>query len=236
MGPLRKLVQFMISNGLTDAALLRDRYGNTALHIATMNNLISKAICLIKAEPTAVYQVNHHGVSPLYWAVMKKHEDLVKHMVTQTCFPPWESEMLVHPKQATLAHFAIRVKSSGILKLLMEHLPELVKVTDEKGWWPLSHAAHRGFLDGVTYLLTHFPKYAEEGDEDGSFPIHKAVGGGHVSIIKAFYEHCPQTLHHIDHKGRNVIQIAVKYKRADIVTYLTNELKLDELFFESKGQ
>ncbi|KAK9735723.1 hypothetical protein RND81_04G222900 [Saponaria officinalis] len=236
MGPLSKLVQFMISNGLTDAALLRDRDGNTALHIATEIRELSGAICLIKAEPTAVFQVNDKGVSPLYLAVKYGREDFVKHMVTQSCLPPWESEMRLHPKHATLAHLAIIAKSFGIFKLLLKHLPELVKGTDEKGWRPLSYAANKDFLDGVTYLLTNFPKYAEKCDKDGSFPIHKAVGGGHLSIVKAFYRHYPQTFYHIDHKGRNVLQIAVHYKRADIVTYFTKELKLDNSFFQSKGQ
>ncbi|KAK9735726.1 hypothetical protein RND81_04G223100 [Saponaria officinalis] len=236
MGPLSKLVQFMISNGLTDAALLRDRYGDTALHIATMNDEISKAICLIKAEPTAVFQVNDKGVSPLYLAVKYGREDFVKHMVTQSCLPPWESEMHLHPKHATLAFIAIRAKSFGILKLLLKHLPELVKVTYEKGWRPLSFAANIGFLYGVTYLLTNFPKYAEKCDKDGSFPIHKAVGGGHVSIVKAFYKHCPQTFYRLDHKGRNVFHIAVSYGNSDIVTYFTKELRMDDSFFESKGQ
>ncbi|KAK9735736.1 hypothetical protein RND81_04G223900 [Saponaria officinalis] len=238
MGPLRKLVQFMISNGLTDAALLRDRDGNTALHIATREP--SKAICLIEAKPSTVYQVNHKGVSPLYLAVKLRHEDLVKLMVTPSCLPPppRDSEMRLHPQHAPLAHLAhlaIKAKSFCILKLLMEHLPELVKVTDKSGWRPLSLAASIGFLDGVTYLLTNFPKYAEECDEDRSFPIHKAVGGGHVSIVKAFYKHCPQTFDRLDHKGRNVLQIAVSYGNSDIVTYLTKELKMDDSFFQSKG-
>ncbi|KAK9735742.1 hypothetical protein RND81_04G224300 [Saponaria officinalis] len=236
MGPFSKLVQFMISNGLTDAALLGDRQGNTALHYAIMFREHSKAICLIEAEPTAVFQVNHHGVSPLYLAVEAGREDLVKLLVTQSCLPPWESEMLLHPQHAALAHLAIKAKSFDIFKLLVKHLPELVKVTYEKGWRLLSHAANRGFLDGVTYLLTKFPEYAKKCDKDGSFPIHKAVGGGNLSIVKAFYKHCPQTFYHIDHKGRNVLQIAVRYERADIVTYLTKELRMDDSFFESKGQ
>ncbi|KAK9735719.1 hypothetical protein RND81_04G222600 [Saponaria officinalis] len=230
MGPLRKLVQFMISNGLTDAALLRDRDGDTALHFATMNDEISKAIYLIKAEPTAVYQVNHYGVSPLCLAIKYGHKNLVKLMVTQSCLPPWESEMRLHPKHATLAHLAIKERSLGTLNILLKHLPELVKGTEEKGWRPLSYAAKKGYLDEVTYLLTHFPKSAEECDKDGSFPIHKAVGGGHVSIIKAFYEHCPQTLHHVDKKGRNVLHIGVRYGRDDIFTYLTKEIKMDGSF------
>ncbi|KAK9735720.1 hypothetical protein RND81_04G222700 [Saponaria officinalis] len=131
-------------------------------------------------------------------------------MITQSC----ASQIFLTHKHATLAHLAIKARSFGTLKLLMELLPELIKSTDEKGWRPLSYAANKGCLDEATYLLTQFPKSAEECDIDGSFPIHKAVGGGHVSIIKAFYEHCPQTLHHIDNKGRNVLHIAAIYDGA----------------------
>ncbi|KAK9735710.1 hypothetical protein RND81_04G221700 [Saponaria officinalis] len=234
IGPLSKLVQFMIRNGLTDAALLGDRHGNTALHFATGDGDLAKATCLIEAAPMTVYQGNHKGVSPLYLAVKYWNEDLVKLMVTQSCLHPWKSEMRLHPKHATLAHLAIKDRSLGTLNILLEHLSELIKGTNEKGWRPLSYAANKGYLDEVTYLLTNFPKSAEECDQDGTFPVHKAVGGGHVSIIKAFYEHCPQTMHHIDKKGRNVLHIAVRYGRDDIFTYLTKELKMNHSFMNLK--
>ncbi|KAK9735734.1 hypothetical protein RND81_04G223700 [Saponaria officinalis] len=51
MGPFRQLVQFMISNGLTDAALLGNRDGNTALHLMAQSGHLSKALSLIKAAP-----------------------------------------------------------------------------------------------------------------------------------------------------------------------------------------
>ncbi|KAK9735731.1 hypothetical protein RND81_04G223500 [Saponaria officinalis] len=113
MGPLSKLVQFMIRNGLTDAALLGDRHGNTALHTAIMIREPSKVFCLIKAEPTAMYQVNDKGVSPLCLAVKYGHEDLVKLMGTQICLRQRKSEMLLNPKHATLAHLAIKERSLG---------------------------------------------------------------------------------------------------------------------------
>ncbi|KAK9734230.1 hypothetical protein RND81_04G124500 [Saponaria officinalis] len=175
MGPFRQLVQFMINNNLTVVAFSGNKDGDTALHIATENGDLTKAICLIEAAPRTVYEVNDKRVSPLCLAVKYGHDDLVKLMVTQSCLPPWESQMRLHRKHAALAHLAIKNRSLGTLNILMEHLPELVKGTDEKGWRPLSYAANKGYLDEVTYLLTRFPKSAEETDEDGSFPIHKDV-------------------------------------------------------------
>ncbi|KAK9735703.1 hypothetical protein RND81_04G221200 [Saponaria officinalis] len=236
-GHVNQLVQFMVENGLTDAALLGNGEGDTALHMAVHNNRLNAAHCLIQMAPTAIYQVNHKGVSPLRKAIKSGYHDLVICMfqiLCQSLLPACASEIVQHPKNATLAHLAIRVRNLGTLKLLTEHLPELVKATDQKGWRPLSYAANKGYLDEVTYLLTNFPESTEKNDKDGSYPIHKAVGGGHISIIEAFYKHCPQTLHHIDQKGRNVLHIAVRYGRDDIFTYLTKELKMDASFSNLK--
>ncbi|KAK9675592.1 hypothetical protein RND81_11G017800 [Saponaria officinalis] len=156
-------------------------------------------------------------------------------ILSQSFLPACASECVQHPKfSATLAHLAIRVRNLGTLNLLTEHLPDLVKATDKKGWRPPSYATNKGYLDEVTYLLTSFPESAEKYDIDGSFPIHKAVGGGHISIIRAFYKHCPHTLHHIDHKGRNILHIVVRYGRDDIFSYLTEELKMDGSFMNLK--
>ncbi|KAK9735712.1 hypothetical protein RND81_04G221900 [Saponaria officinalis] len=236
-GHVKQLLQFMVDNGLTDAARLGNRKGNAALHVAVEINKLNAALCLIKAAPTTVYQVNDKGVSPLRMAIKRGCHDLVIYtfqILSQSLLPACASEFVQHPKNATLAHLAIRVRNLETLKLLTEHLPELVKATDQKGWRPLSYAANKGYHDEVTYLLTNFPESAEKHDKDGSFPIHKAVGGGHISIIEAFYKHCPQTLHHIDHKGRNVLHIAVRYGRDDIFTYLTKELKMDASFSNLK--
>ncbi|KAK9675589.1 hypothetical protein RND81_11G017500 [Saponaria officinalis] len=165
---VKQLVQFMVDNGMTDAALLGDGDGDTALHLALQCGDLTEARYLIKAAPRTV------------------------------------PEIVQHPKNAALAHLAIKARDLVTLKTLMEHLPDLVKATNEKGWRPLSYAANKGYLDEVTYLLINFPESAEKHDKDGYLPIHKAIGGGHVSIIKAFYKRCPQTLHHIDRKGRNV--------------------------------
>ncbi|KAK9735708.1 hypothetical protein RND81_04G221600 [Saponaria officinalis] len=236
-GHVNQLVQFMVENGLTDAALLGNGEGDTALHVGVQKNRLNAARCLIEAAPTTVYQVNDKGVSPLHKAIKCGYHDFVICMfqiLSQSLLPACASEIVQHPKNATLAHLAIRVRSLGTLKILMEHLPDLVKATNQKGWRPLSYAANKGYLDEVTYLLTNFPESAEKHDKDGSFPIHKAVGGGHISIIEAFYKHCPQTLHHIDQKGRNVLHIAICYGRDDIFAYLTKELKMDASFSNLK--
>ncbi|KAK9664195.1 hypothetical protein RND81_14G025100 [Saponaria officinalis] len=237
VGRVKQLVQFIVDNGLTDAVTLGNREGDTALHVAVQKNSLYAAGCLIKAAPTTVYQVNHKGVSPLRKAVKNVYCDFVTCMfqiVGQSLLPACASEFIQHPKNATLAHLAIKVRNLGALRLLMEHLPDLVEATDKKGWRPLSYAANKGCLDEVTYLLTNFPDSAEKYDKDGTFPIHKAVGGGHISIIKAFYEHCPQTLHHVDSKGRNVLHIAVRYGRDDILAYITKELNMDASFSNLK--
>ncbi|KAK9732797.1 hypothetical protein RND81_04G023100 [Saponaria officinalis] len=237
-GHLKQIVQFMVDNGLIDAARLGDKEaGDTALHVAVEMDGLNSACCLIKAAPTALYQVNHKGVSPIYKAIKLGYHDFVIYMLqmlSQSLLPACASECFQQPKNAALAHLAIRLRNLGTLKLLTEHLPELVKETDKKGWTPLSYAENKGCLDEVTYLLINFPKSAQKHDKDRSFPIHKAVGGGHISIIKAFYNHCPQTLHHIDQKGRNVLHIAVRYGRDDIFTYLTKELKMDGSFVNLK--
>ncbi|KAK9675577.1 hypothetical protein RND81_11G016400 [Saponaria officinalis] len=204
-GHVKQLVQFMVDNGMTDAALLGDRDGDTALYLALQCEDLTEARYLIKAAPRTVYQVNHKGISPLYLATKLGRQDLVMYMlqmVRQSLLPACALERVQHPKNAALAHLAIKARDLVTRKTLMEHLPDLIKARNEKGWRPLSYASNKGYLDEVTYLLINFLESAKKHDKYGYLPIHEAVGGGHVSIIKAFYKHCPQTWHPIDRKGR----------------------------------
>lgn len=108
----------------------------------------------------------------------------------------------------------------------MEGIPELINVPDKKGWKLLSFAAFEDCLEEICYILNKFPDSITKIDEDGSFPIHKAVTGGHVSVVKKFIFHCPQSLHHVDKRGRNVLQLATLYQSRDVLAYLKEETQL----------
>ncbi|KAK9735715.1 hypothetical protein RND81_04G222200 [Saponaria officinalis] len=110
---VKQIVQFMVDNGLTDAALLGDRDGDTALHLSLQCGHLTDARYLIKAAPQTVYQVNHKGISPLYLATKFGRQDLVIYMlriVGQSLLPACASEIIRHPKNAALAHLAIKAR------------------------------------------------------------------------------------------------------------------------------
>ncbi|KAL9227161.1 hypothetical protein vseg_002887 [Gypsophila vaccaria] len=77
------------------------------------------------------------------------------------------------------------------LNRLTKHRPELLKVTDQKGWRHLSYAANRGYLDEVACLLTNFPESAGVHDKDGSLPMHK---GASVSYNRDIFSYLTKEL------------------------------------------
>ncbi|KAJ8442241.1 hypothetical protein Cgig2_005181 [Carnegiea gigantea] len=216
VGVLRLLVAKMTPDEAARLMLEGNFRDNTPLHFALQENHKDAARYLIQLAPRAAYQLNKKGLSPLYMAVVKGYEDLVKYVfqvMPMATICPLTKQAHLMLQKASLPHAAIKARNLGILKALMEELPELVNVLDYKGWRVLSYAAYKGYLDGVRFLLTKFPNSVKEYDGDGSLPIHKAVGGGHVGIVKEFLLHCPGTLYDLDKKGQSVLHFAVKYTK-----------------------
>ncbi|KAJ8442244.1 hypothetical protein Cgig2_005184 [Carnegiea gigantea] len=239
VGVLRLLVRHMTPDEAVRSILDQDNNnGETALQAALEADRKEAARYLIQLAPTAAYQANKNaGVSPLYLAVEKGHHDLVQCMLQAmplTTISLSTRESLLAPKNPSLANAAIRARNLGILKALMEELPELIDVLDKKGWRVLSYAAYKGYLDGVRYLLKKFPDYIQKYDTDGSLPIHKAAGGGHVSIVKEFLQYCPHMLYAASKNGQSILHFAVKYTKADVISYLTKEVTEVKKIFHLK--
>ncbi|KMT12857.1 hypothetical protein BVRB_4g089490 [Beta vulgaris subsp. vulgaris] len=227
VGTLKTIFEVMQSSSEVKRLMLEgDRCNNIPLHYAIEGGHEKTTYYLVDKAPRAMYKLNQEGVSPLSLAVEKGHRDIVKYMTTAKVSASIRDRLLEHAKKISIAHIALKQRNPAVLQAIMEGIPELINLPDKKGWKLLSFAAFEGCLEEICYILKSFPDSITKKDEDGSFPIHKAVTGGHVSIVKKFILHCPQSLHHVDKRGRNVLQLATLYQSKDVLAYLKQETQL----------
>lgn len=91
---------------------------------------------------------------------------------------------------------------------------------DEKGRTPLHCAASTGYLQGLCFLLERcFSADTHRADNSGIFPIHSASSKGHVHIVKVLLEHYPDLKELRNSCGENILHVAAKCGRDNLVKY-----------------
>ncbi|XP_021730164.1 uncharacterized protein LOC110697098 [Chenopodium quinoa] len=121
---------------------------------------------------------------------------------------------------------AIESQNQGVLRIILETQPDLIKATDEKGLTPLSYAASKGFEDIVVYFLDKYPEtiYIRNKDKLQSYPIHMACLGGHVRVLEMFHSKFPSPLSSVvDNQGQTILHVAARErgnKLKHVVEYL----------------
>ena len=100
---------------------------------------------------------------------------------------------------------------------------------DRKGRKPLSYAASIGYADGVCYILDTFVDCTYKRDGDGSYPIHEASSQGHIAVVKEFLRRFPDSRELLNEQGQNILHVAAKSGKANIVSYMLKAPELEML-------
>lgn len=100
---------------------------------------------------------------------------------------------------------------------------------DEEGRTPFHLAASIGYLKGVRILLGKYAAGAIERDRNGLFPVHWASIKGHVNIIEELLQHCPDLRELLDHNDQNILHVAAKAGKQNVVSYILRNSQLDKL-------
>ncbi|KAK7243726.1 hypothetical protein RIF29_38536 [Crotalaria pallida] len=113
-------------------------------------------------------------------------------------------------------------RNLGILQTIHERKPEWIHIRDDEGRIPLHYAASIGYLDIVTYLVGKCACCANLRDNYGFFPLHLASIGGHLKVVHRLLEEdcCPFPKEMLDHRGRNILHLAIQSGKFNIVKYV----------------
>ncbi|KAK3404678.1 hypothetical protein EUGRSUZ_K00986 [Eucalyptus grandis] len=141
-----------------------------------------------------IYWKNKDGKSPLNLAIEKcKYLDWEDRQGAG-----WEIFQLLSQEFARDEAYADKIQCTspvlaaleewgeGMLKEIIDRLPKLLHVRDEKGRTPPHVAASGRYFSAVKLLLEKCPHLALQTDENGSYPIHIACEGWSYSVLSEF--------------------------------------------------
>ncbi|KAI8011886.1 Protein ACCELERATED CELL DEATH 6 [Camellia lanceoleosa] len=180
----------------------QNKQGNTPLHMAVKDHQYEVALFLFKRPGSQITSCvpNLEKKSPLYMAAEAGHEELFELM---------------------MQFVASNVDAQNMLK---DGQPLLHKREETS-----LDARSIGYVDGVCYILDTFVDYTYKRDGDGSYPIHEASSQGHIEVVKEFLRRFPDSRELLNKKRQNILHVAAKSGKANIVSYMLEAPKLEML-------
>ncbi|KAF9619087.1 hypothetical protein IFM89_005101 [Coptis chinensis] len=199
------------NEGLKDGVRLLLKTANkekdTALHEAVRNCHQDVVILLTEADPDFEYFANNTGETPLFLAAEKRYCEMVS-QILGTC----PSSAHGGPNGMTALHAAAMNHNPGIMRIMLEKKPTLIRQADHHGWTPLHYAAYAN-SSGIIIQLLEFDRFlAYIPEENGMSPLHIATSKGYARVMTELIQRYPDCQELPDTRGRNFLHIAVVRK------------------------
>lgn len=183
-----------------------DHEGNTPLHLAAMVGLVQ----VFPQLKTSIDSVNNRGETPLHLAIRIDEDKSVENLwaleaspVGFKGIPPialavayeakrsfsvlvTKENIQTKIKESSLLHYAIKKRSTGMLKPLLENGADLlIEEKDRKGRTPLALAAYVGDEEAIRCL---FQRRASLDPSNQDSPLHWAIKGNHPNAFAYLFE------------------------------------------------
>ncbi|KAL2250563.1 ankyrin repeat-containing protein ITN1 [Sesamum indicum] len=164
-----------------------------------------------------VNEVNELGETALFTAAEKGYIDVVKELLP---FTTKEGIRLKNRSGFDPLHIAANQGHHDVVRLLLEHDPQLTKTVAQLNATPLISAATKGHLAVVNELLLKDPSLLEITRSNGKNALHFSARQGHADIVKALLAKDPQLARRTDKKGQTALHMAVKGVSGAVVRLL----------------
>ncbi|KRH55980.2 hypothetical protein GLYMA_06G294100v4 [Glycine max] len=214
--------------------------GNTPLHEAVYSGDVDVVKDIFDQDKAVVHCLNKSKRSPLCLAVVNGNEQILE-LLLQIPLPA--DQPLSQCRLSSPLHTAIQHQKRVMIQAIIEIRPELVYLRDEDGNTPLHYAVDIGYVDGFRILfknslLNKLDQTALERNKKGHLPVHLACKRGCVEMVKEFFEPGsgwpinPYVL--LNQKGQNILHIAAKNGRDNVVEYLLGNCNTGHLHINQK--
>ena len=224
--------QYLLSNGKADPLAknsndkipMYDRL--PMLHLAAHHGWMDTIIDQITKHKCDTNCKDSHGRTPLHYAVIKNHLEVVRYFINeQHCNP-----MTRDNDGNTPLHIACDCIHIDIVKYLLStgKANPLAKNNNDKipmyDRLPMLHlAAHHGWMDIIIDQITKYKCDTNCKDIYGRIPVHYAASNNHLEVVRYFIieQHCdPMTR---DNDGNTPLHYACRNDRLKIAQYLISE-------------
>ncbi|XP_061366673.1 uncharacterized protein LOC133309842 [Gastrolobium bilobum] len=162
-------------------------------------------------------EVNELGETALFTAAEKGHLNVVKELLPYTTK---EALSLKNRSGFDPLHIAANQGHQGIVQVLLDHDPELIKTFAQSNATPLISASTRGHAGVVELLLSRDPSQLEISRANGKNALHFAARQGHVDVVKILLGKDPQLARRTDKKGQTALHMAAKGVNCAVVKLL----------------
>ncbi|CAL5395336.1 unnamed protein product [Camellia sinensis] len=181
---------------------------------------------LIEEDPGFTYRANNAGESPLYIAAERGYLEVVSDIL-KTCRAPAYGG----PAGRTALHAAVISNNEGGTKTLLDWKKDLAKEPDVHGWTPLHYAARFGHVQRAKQLLDSDKSiaYLIADQDDNKTALHVAASQGHVSVIQELISQCPDCWEMFNHKGQNILHVAVENEKKMVIKFILKNYSLSGL-------
>jgi len=191
----------------------------SALHYAAGCGCTEICELLLRKHPQLNFQEDHHGHTPLLWAVRHGMAGAMQLLLRHGAVP-WHSDH----RGLTAVHWASALGFHRLCKLLLTVPLNAETMKDQRcrrGWTPLHCAAYGGFAACCQHLL------AVEADDTLRTPqeewtaLHLAALKGHVEAVKVLGTHCStEVFLALDARGFSAFDLAKESRHIDVVEVL----------------
>ncbi|KAG2598130.1 ankyrin repeat-containing protein At5g02620-like isoform X2 [Panicum virgatum] len=199
---------------MTNYLSITNYAGNSALHEAVRNRMVSVAVALLSADPSGGYALNARMESPLQIAA---REGLF-HVVQRILDYSWVEQEYMPSPSGTALHQAVL----GIVAILLEKRPHLIDLTDAHGNNALHYAAEKNHPHAVEVLLRKRMELAHMSNGESMPPLHVAVHYGSTDAIKALLRICPDV---VDGYGRNAFHASATFGNTHSLRWLLRHVR-----------
>ncbi|XP_071701078.1 ankyrin repeat-containing protein ITN1-like [Rutidosis leptorrhynchoides] len=166
---------------------------------------------------SVVNEMNELGETAMFTAAQRGYLEVVKELLPYTTK---EGLCLKNRSGFDPLHIAAREGHQEIVKIFLDHDPELIKTVGQSNSTALVTAAVRGHLSVVNELLSRDSSLVDITRSNGKNALHLAARQGHVEIVRALLKKDSQLARRTDKKGQTALHMAVKGVSSEVVKLL----------------
>ncbi|KAH6798766.1 Ankyrin repeat family protein [Perilla frutescens var. frutescens] len=160
---------------------------------------------------------NQSGETALYVAAECGHFEVVEEMMKHYDV---SSAALKAKNGFDAFHIAAQHGKLGVLKVLMEAIPQLLATVDQSNTTALHTAAAQGHAEVVSFLLERNSSLATIARNNGKTALHSSARYGHFEVVRAILSKEAGIVTRSDKKGQTALHMAAKGNNTIVIDVL----------------